>query len=411
MLSALLLLLAGVFGSISAQSIVLGYSPNHSLKAPFEGAQLGRFVTSGDIEYTPKAIRLGHHRPSSKAAIWGRHPNSFPEWQVTMSFRIEGDKVGGGSDGLAFWYARNAGQSGPVYGGPNRWTGLGVFVDGWDNDGKGNNPAIMGSLSNGDVDWNMERDGEGQYFGGCIRNIRNTESPVFMRITYINKVLKVEIDDSGNAGVKEQYASCIERANVDLQPGYYFGFSAGTGEVSPDLFELHSFEIYQIQRETPKDKQSPPAAQQSLQASDEQTNKLLQQQQIMQSNLNAVIGQVLPGDRSIIQHFEFLEQEIRALNEKLRGLSELITKMLNKSAAVDPSALLHTLHDIRERTGRQLVSLEQQQRQFLQQQQVPADSLKQKYYGYFAFCLVQVFLLLSILTIKKRFEDKSKKFI
>lgn len=50
----------------------------------------------------------------------------------------------------AFWYTANKGDyNGAVFGSSDKWVGLGVFFDSFDNDGKHNNPYIMGVVNDG----------------------------------------------------------------------------------------------------------------------------------------------------------------------------------------------------------------------------------------------------------------------
>lgn len=409
-------LLFSVVVTTNGNSIVLSYSPNHSLRPPFESSQLGRFISSGDIDYGSQEIRLCHHRPHSRSALWCRQANVFTEWQAVLVFRVVGEKVGGG-EGIAFWYARNLGQTGPVYGGPNRWHGLGVFVDVEGNahsatnaDG---NQKVMGALSQGDLNWSVEKRGEGQFFGGCLARVRNTVSPVHMRITYINKVLKVELDDSkeGNG-----FASCMERANTDLPPGLFFGVSAATGDI-PDALEMLSFEVFQLKRDGAPSSSSSntgSAPEQSATAKTEGVGEVVKYVQMLQNNFNAVIGPMLPGDRNVQQRLGAVETQLKALNDRLASLSELLTKVVSKSAAVDPGALLHTLNDIRDNTRNQLHALAVKAGATEQQAMSIAHAVNKnggKYYGWVGFVIAQIILLLAYQLIKKKFEDKSKKFI
>ena len=293
--------------------IALVPSTNHFLQAPYDGSQIRNIISAGEVEYGEQGVRLGRPVPNSKGAVWFSQPNTFPDWQLMLTFSIKGPDHG--SDGLALWYTRSPGQLGPVFGSADRWHGLGVLVDGYDNDGKGNNPAIMGVLNQGDVSFRMDVDGEGQYFGGCVRQVRNSQHPVKMRITFINKVLKVEIDDSGHSN--EEYMSCLERANTDLPLGYYFGVSAGAGQV-PDEFSLHSFNLYELKRgEAEIASKAAASKQQGQNAQSSQsagaapvgvnTAELERMVKNMQSNLNAVMGTFKPGDRAIFKRLSDLE--------------------------------------------------------------------------------------------------------
>lgn len=48
------------------------------------------------------------------------------------------------------WYTTEKGDyNGDVFGSSDKWTGLGVFFDSFDNDNKHNNPYIMAVLNDG----------------------------------------------------------------------------------------------------------------------------------------------------------------------------------------------------------------------------------------------------------------------
>ena len=50
----------------------------------------------------------------------------------------------------AFWYVENKGAyDGPVFGSSDKWVGLGVFFDSFDNDNKHHNPYIMAMANDG----------------------------------------------------------------------------------------------------------------------------------------------------------------------------------------------------------------------------------------------------------------------
>jgi hypothetical protein len=45
-----------------------------------------------------------------------------------MAFRVKGNHMHGGR-GLAFWYAKDSKESGPVFGSKDKWDGLSVWLD------------------------------------------------------------------------------------------------------------------------------------------------------------------------------------------------------------------------------------------------------------------------------------------
>ena len=47
---------------------------------------------------------------------------------IELSFRISGNYYLGGR-GLAFWYTKDRGQDGPVFGNKDQWNGLGIMFE------------------------------------------------------------------------------------------------------------------------------------------------------------------------------------------------------------------------------------------------------------------------------------------
>jgi len=144
------------------------------------------FCCCSDAIASSESIRLAPSLRSQKGAIWTKQPVSFDWWEVEIAFRVSGrGRVG--ADGLvrnilchsyfseqqfinsfsgriltvvvelmidvsfqAFWYTVNKGAyDGPVFGSSDKWIGLGVFFDSFDNDNKHNNPYISAVLNDG----------------------------------------------------------------------------------------------------------------------------------------------------------------------------------------------------------------------------------------------------------------------
>ena len=99
--------------------------------------------------------------------------NKHIRWEVDLTFKVTGrGRIG--ADGLAFWYtaakvclslrfflfhektailstlqSTESPATGHVYGSVDRWIGLGLFFDSFDNDNKHNNPYIMAMTNDG----------------------------------------------------------------------------------------------------------------------------------------------------------------------------------------------------------------------------------------------------------------------
>lgn len=86
-------------------------------------------------------VRLAPSLKSQKGAIWTKAPTEFEWWEVDIVFRISGrGRIG--ADGMAFWYTTEQGDyNGNSFGSSDRWNGLGVLFDSFDNDNAHNNPV------------------------------------------------------------------------------------------------------------------------------------------------------------------------------------------------------------------------------------------------------------------------------
>lgn len=63
-----------------------------------------------------------------------------------------------GASGQAFWFTQNRGQyDGQVFGSSDKWNGLGVIFDSFDNDNKHNNPYIMAVLNDGTREFDHQK--------------------------------------------------------------------------------------------------------------------------------------------------------------------------------------------------------------------------------------------------------------
>ena len=70
-------------------------------------------------------------------SVWSKKKNDLDEWMVVLSMKIFKNNISEtGSDGFAFWYTAEKGGGGPVFGSPDRWLGMGILLDSYDNDRK-----------------------------------------------------------------------------------------------------------------------------------------------------------------------------------------------------------------------------------------------------------------------------------
>lgn len=175
---------------------------------------------------------------SQKGAVWTKEKTNFDWWEIDVSFRVSGrGRVG--ADGLAIWFTTEKGDyNGEVFGSSDRWTGLGIFFDSFDNDNKHNNPYIMAVINDGTRNFDHQNDGGNQALAGCLRDFRNKPFPTRARIEYYQNVLTVFFH-SGMTNNEQDYEMCLRAENVVLPKSGYFGISAATGGLADDHDVFH----------------------------------------------------------------------------------------------------------------------------------------------------------------------------
>lgn len=239
-------LLASLVGSQGADaakknsvSFYLYANNEIDLTSPFpEDKFLPLFKKTGEADMDLNTVFLTAGRPNQQGAIWSKRVMSEKNWQTIFAFRIKGEAIGG--NGLALWYTSEAHRTGVIYGGPDKFEGLGLFFDTFDEETKSETvPMVVGMLGDGVTSFrhaSIANTTSSKIVGSCFKSVRNTKTPVYVRVTYFNRHLKVEIDNSAEGKI---YNTCFENFNVDLPVGNYFGLSASTN-LFPDRYEIYA---------------------------------------------------------------------------------------------------------------------------------------------------------------------------
>ncbi|KAK6053325.1 Legume-like lectin family protein [Cooperia oncophora] len=142
---------------------------------------------SGDAIASSDQLRLAPSMRSRKGIAWNKRPMTESEnFQIDISLKITGQgRIG--ADGMAIWYTAQMGALGPVFGANDFWTGMGIFLDSFDNDGQKNNPMIALMLNDGTRSYDHHTDGSQQILSSCQRDFRNKPHPIRLRIEYSEK--------------------------------------------------------------------------------------------------------------------------------------------------------------------------------------------------------------------------------
>ena len=177
--------------------------------------------------------------------MFSRVPLTATNWEIEVEFKISGKNQLYG-DGFAMWITRQRATPGPVFGGPDKFEGLGVFVDTYKNNRPGVVfPYVMAMHGDGQTSYDKNNDGKDTELAGCsARGIRHSNIPTKMRLTYFqDKQLKLELQYK----TEGDWQLCFETESPPAIPNIaYLGFTAETGELSDnhDIISVVAKNLY-----------------------------------------------------------------------------------------------------------------------------------------------------------------------
>eukprot|EP00727_Mastigamoeba_balamuthi_P011672 m51a1_g7127 putative C-tail anchored protein, Lectin domain (385) ;mRNA; f:183436-185483 len=200
------------------------------------------WVLTGDAAIHDGFVRLAPDRQSKKGALWNLNPVLYDNWEVTFDVRIHGVSLLG-ADGLAFWYVREPGVPGELYGSKELFNGFSLIVDTYDNDKTGIHPYVFGMWNDGTYKFDhgahdhkdhMSPRHDGAMtigeLNGCTVRLRNLKAPTAFKVSYVDRQLRVLYSlQPGSA-----WTQCFAVDRITLPTGYYFGWSAATGDLADD---------------------------------------------------------------------------------------------------------------------------------------------------------------------------------
>jgi len=194
---------------------------------------------------TSNYVRLTADKQGSKGYIWNSVPVHLRSWEMHLHFKVwspsKKDLFG---DGFAFWYTKDRMQSGDIFGNQDPFVGLGVFIDTYSNHNGAHNhahPYISAMVSNGTLRYDHDMDGTHTEIAGCEAQLRNKDYETFLLFRYENRKLTVKVDVDDKRG----WRPCFEVDGVHLPTGYFFGFSAATGDLvdNHDVIGVKTYEL------------------------------------------------------------------------------------------------------------------------------------------------------------------------
>ncbi|ROT38542.1 vesicular integral-membrane protein VIP36 [Sodiomyces alkalinus F11] len=220
----------------------------HSLQQPYLDSDMQSrwYDFGGDtIVRTDSYMRLTSDRQSQTGWLFSRVPLTATNWEIEVEFKISGKGQLYG-DGFAFWVTKNRGQVGPVFGGVDKFEGLGIFFDTYKNNRPGVVfPYVMAMVGDGETAYDKNNDGKANELAGCsARGLRNPTIPTKFKLTYFqDKLLKLELQYK----TEGSWQLCFETREPPSLPSIsYLGFTAETGELhdNHDIISIQARNLY-----------------------------------------------------------------------------------------------------------------------------------------------------------------------
>ncbi|GAB5365957.1 hypothetical protein AAMO2058_001103100 [Amorphochlora amoebiformis] len=230
--------------------------PHHSMHQPMDQSRV-YWYWGGSTVVAKRQVRLTPATADRQGFLWNDYPLESVNWEVEFDFKVY-SKPHFGGDGFGFWILDSSDDpvlksepdalSGKLFGLKERFKGMGVVFDTYDNDGDRKNPAIFvldnrkGERFYGNHDNDYLNDMYKQTPSGyknpefsCQAQYRNTNEPVRVLIRFLHKILHVYIDTRDGQG----WRVCLAvEFDTDFS-NHHMVFSAITGQVA-DVHEVNS---------------------------------------------------------------------------------------------------------------------------------------------------------------------------
>lgn len=223
----------------------------HSLLKPYHssGISIPHWDFSGSTLVTNNYVRLTPNLPGKNGSLWNNVPCFARDWELRVHFKIHGNHGNLYGDGIAIWYTDDPRATGPVFGGKDYFSGLGVFLDTYENhkhQHSHRHPYISAMVNNGTLHYNHDEDGTQTRVAGCSADIRGEDTQISIRYEQRRKltVSTFTMSDAANDD-KGSWRTCFSVDGVRLPTGYSFGVSAKTGDLS-DNHDVIAIKMYEL---------------------------------------------------------------------------------------------------------------------------------------------------------------------
>merc|ERR1719440_1067833 len=254
-LRVLLLLLGCALGQPPAKVIEeLSFRSPYTDINPFTGQrQIANWDLGGTATAHRSFVRLTAESQGSKGWMTSHQPLTLNEWSAMLELRALGSNQQLYGDGLAIWLTKASEHiEGPVFGREDKWNGLGIFFDTFQNVDHSHHhkhPYIYAMVNDGtkiyvpDAETNADDRSKQALPGahensGCSYEFRYAEdredvsvlNHTRVHMTYRNKILKLRLQQT-SSGIHKEWFQCIDMKDVDVPNPAFWGLSAATGDL------------------------------------------------------------------------------------------------------------------------------------------------------------------------------------
>jgi len=190
-----------------------------------------------------KYYRLTPDYQSRKGWIWSKNKFSPKFFSVDITYHIHGKGTTVYGDGFAFWMTSEKLGVGNALGASEKWNGLGILFDTYQNGGfTYADSRIQALINDGTKTYNKDNDGKEIELAGCNHKIRNIDWETKARFKYVeNQFMSLELNVNG----LNEYVECFRVPSPKLPKEIYFGFTGETGGVS-DAHDIIEFLVHDI---------------------------------------------------------------------------------------------------------------------------------------------------------------------
>lgn len=221
---------------------------------PFTGQrQIANWDLGGSAEAHRSFVRLTAEVQGSKGWLTSQQPLHLSEWSAMLELRASGASPHLYGDGLAIWLVKSSDHvEGPVFGREDKWKGLGIFFDTFQNVDHSHHhkhPYIYAMMNDGTKAYipdaetsaadlkNQALPGAHEN-SGCSYEFRYAEdredvtvlNHTRVHMTYRNQLLKLRLQQT-SAGVAKEWFQCIDMKDVEVPSPAFWGISSATGDL------------------------------------------------------------------------------------------------------------------------------------------------------------------------------------